>query len=332
MHHASKLALALLPVAALAAQNTTVVPSQYATVEANSSVSQPFGQTGAYRAQHIYSSSMVAIASANVTRLGLRANGGSASAAKNNVDLEIRLSSNANDPYRPSTTFSTNHGANVVTAYTRKLTNLPALAAVPGPAPFVAQFMLDNPFSYQRAQGNLIIDYLVHGQLAGGYVLDTSTSVSATITAIGTGCSGTNQTVGGGTATSDATTLTFSLSGAVPNGTSVHLLGLNQLPNPIPLPLGGCLLRQDFVFITTRPVSTSGTASLVYPLRLDYVGAEVLGQYVSADSGLTQLASTQSHRVRIGGYDPQSRVLATSVTSTTGTAIAGSAPVTQLTY
>lgn len=321
-----------LLVASAAAQNTTVVPSPYATVEGNSSTAYPFGLTTTSRVQYVYDTSLVAVPVMSVTRIATRGNGGTAIAAKPNVDLEVMMSNSTVSPWAPSTTFASNHGSNLATPFTRKLINLPALPSTPTPGPFAAVVPFDTPFLCNTTLGNLVIDYTIHTAAAGSYSHDTQFTYAAQNTAVGTAC-GATQAVTGGSATSNTATLGFNLSGALANAPAVHLLGLKSMPAGVPLPFSTCSLYQDAALITSVTTSATGTASMPYPLRYWYKGVTVNGQYVVLDSATPALAASQSHTVTIGGYDPQARIYnLSSATSATGTVQVGVGIVTELTY
>jgi hypothetical protein len=321
--------LAITPFAA--AQNTTVVPNLYATTEANSSTAFPLGLTTPCRLQYLYDAALVAVPTMAIRAIATRGNGAAANPAKSGVDMEIQMSTTTMPWFAPSTTFASNHGANIATPFTRKVVNLPAQSGSGTPAPFETPFPLDTPFLFVRANGNLLIDYIVHVHVAGAYTHDTSFTVTATHTPNGNTCSLT-QTASGGTASTLMTTLDYTTPGVPTGGAAFHVLGAQLLTTPIPLPLGGCLLYQNLLLFSLMNVSGT-TATLSYPLHPNFKGFVVHGQSLAVDAGGTQVSGSQSHQTMIGGYDPHTRIHNTaSATTPTGTVQLGVGIVTELTY
>ena len=329
MLHRTLAFFVLCPSLALA-QSTTVVPRAYAAAEASAASNRPFGVSLPTRMQFLYDASTVAIAGATVTHVALRGDGGDVAAAKAGIDVEIRMSATSTSVWAAQTTFAQNHGAPQATPFARKLVNLPALAATPIPAPFTARFPLDTPFRYAPAMGNLVIEWLVFAQPASLYSHDATNLSLATYTPIGTAC-GVHQTVVGGTF-SLAFGLTFSLTGAPPSGSGVHVLGAITWPG-VPLPLGGCPLHVAPRALVPVTVSAAGTATSGYPLQWWFKGATVHGQFVVADSSLMRIVASQAHTVVMGGVDPVTCVFhPASATSPSGFVQLGLANVVELGY
>lgn len=330
MRHGTLAALVLSTSLAVA-QNTTVVPSAYANVEANSASNRPFGVASPTRVQYLYDATTVAFAGAMITRLALRGNGGDAAAAKAGIDVEIRMSATATSVWTAQAAFAWNHGTPQATPFARKLVNLPALAVTPIPAPFTARFPLDTPFGYAPAMGNLVIEWLVFAQPAGAYSHDATYVSYATYTPTGTPC-GARQTIVGGTWPL-AQGVTFSLAGAPPSGSGVHVLGAATWPGGVPLPFGGCPLHVAPMVLVPVAVSAAGTAASGYPLQWWFKGAVVHGQFIVADASFTRLAASEAHTVVIGGVDPVTCVFdLTSATSQSGLVQVGVAAVVELAY
>ena len=317
----------------LAQTQTTVVPSMYATTEANSSTAYPFGLTATSRVQYLYSKGLVAVPVMSIKQLATRNSNASTSTAKQ-VDLEVGMTTTATDWLASSTTFANNLGTDYKIVFTRKLINLPAqVATSPNPAPFTAIVPFDSQFVYVAVNGNLLIDYFQHATSVGSYNHDTSFTQTGAFTANGTACGGLNQTGSGGTASTLTSTATFSFTGAPVGGAAVHALGSQLLANPVPLPFGGCLLYQDILATTVVPISATGTGSIIYPLSPNWKNAVVYGQYVALDATVPALSASQSHKLVIGGFDPHTRIYnLTSNTSATGSIQLGVGIVTELTY
>lgn len=332
MRYQNLLALPFL-FASLQAQQTTVVPSRYATTEANSYTAYPFGLGTQHKVQYLYDKRLVGVAGLAVQKIALRGQGGLAAAAKTGVDLEIAMSSTSTSPWAASGTFASNVGADYKIVFTRKLVNLPAQPSTPTPAPFVTQFPLDQPFPYATALGNLLIEYTTYAIPAGSYSHDTSYTQAVVNVATGTAC-GLAMATTGGLATTATSTLNYNLTTGPASGTGVLLLGTQLLPAPIPLPFSqGCLVHQDVLLLMQKPLSATGTATFNIPLHYENFGLTLQAQAVAADAGLTALVASPSIRTTIGGYDPHTRIYNLSnATSPTGTVQIGVGIVTELTY
>jgi len=308
----------------------TVVPFKYATTEASTWTAWPFGIGTPAHFQYLYDSTLVAKPVVAISQIAFRGEGGQSAAAKKNVDLEIFLSTTKTDPWSASATFASNHGSNKTTAFKRKKVNLPAQPATT-PNGFVTIFKLDKKFVYIRSAGNLMIDYVVHGQPGGLYRHDTSFKGLAVNTAVGTGCGGAKLTVGNVLKLYATSTIDYYLSGAPGSGIAVHLLGSAALARPVTLPLGGCKLYQNFFVVFALPTSSSGAALVKYRLPTNARDMMVYGQFVAFDSKLTKLAATRSLKTKIGGLDPHTRIFTTtSATALTGRVQLGVGIVTQL--
>jgi hypothetical protein len=265
-----------------------------------------------------------------VKNVAIRGNGGTATAAKS-VDIEIGMTTTLTSPWAPNTTFSSNLGTDYKIVFNRKVVNLPAQPNTPIPAPFVASFALDVPFVYTRAAGNLLIDYFNRATSTGTYSQDTSFTLAASITAVGTPCANENQTVTGGQKLNATSVVTFTLANGPASAAYVHILGSMALPAPIPLPYGGCKLYQDFLLLLPGATDASGGAVLSYPLPPMARDLVIYGQYVTVNPVGPKFGGTQSHRVAIGGLDSHCRIYnLSSDTSPTGSTQLGVGIVTEL--
>ncbi|HLU40526.1 MAG TPA: hypothetical protein VK081_14170 [Planctomycetota bacterium] len=302
----------------LFAQTTQVIPADFATTEAGSSTAWPFGLGSACRIQYLYGAGETGLnAPVTIRSLNLRANGGAANVAKNNIDLEISLSTTSVTVGTASTTFANNHGPNLTVAYVRKMTSVQATMATT-PGQYTGPLMLDVPFPYDPAAGNLLIDYDIASQPAGTWTHDTPFTTAGTHTAVGTSCGGLSASSTGGVL---GGSLTLSMSGGVANNPAVLLVGTTVLPTPVPVPGSpGCFLYQDFPVTIPMPLSATGAASLplsVPPLSF-YRGAVILSQWGAANASLG-IETTQTRQSTLASWVVLRVHNTSSNTSPTGT-------------
>lgn len=262
----SLLVLLALGEAALVAQ-TQVIPADFAATEASASTAFPFGLSNAARVQYLYGAEETGLASPMfVQSLNLRANGSSSNVAKTGISLQISLSTTATTIGTASSTFAANHGPNLVVAYARKPTNLPATVSQPI-GPYGGPFVLDTPFVYDPAAGNLLIDFDVASQPAGTWSMDTPFTTAGTHASFGTGCGGLVASSSGGALGGP---LTLSLSGAAPLQPATLFVGLSLLPAPLPIPgTNSCFLYQDIVASASTTISATGAASMPFTVPAD---------------------------------------------------------------
>ncbi len=83
----------LLVLSAIAPAQTQVIPADFATTEAPSSTNFPFGLSTPARVQYIYGARETGLPTAMfIQTLNLRADGATAHQQKNNIDLQISMS------------------------------------------------------------------------------------------------------------------------------------------------------------------------------------------------------------------------------------------------
>lgn len=263
----SLLVLLALGEAALVAQ-TQVIPADFATTEAPTSTAFPFGLSTAARVQYLYGAQETGLASPMfVQSLNLRANNTSTNVAKTGISLQISLSTTATTVGTASSTFAANHGPNLVVAYARKPTNLAATSPQQPVGGFGGPFVLDTPFVYDPAAGNLLIDFDVASQPAGTWAMDTPYTTAGTHASAGTGCGGLVASSSGGALGGP---LTLSLSGAAPLQPATLFVGLSLLPAPLPIPgTNSCFLYQDIVASASTTISATGAASMPFTVPAD---------------------------------------------------------------
>ena len=167
---AAPLALALL--ASAAAAQTVVVPNALATLEGNAQNAFPFGITVGHpatqRYQQVYAASQFAgiAASQQITEIRFRPNAGATfDPWSNTMNVEVRLSTTAAAPDALSATFAENIGAGETLVYAGPLTISTAQTgpALPGPMDFDMVIVLQTPFAYDAAAGNLLLDIVRDG-------------------------------------------------------------------------------------------------------------------------------------------------------------------------
>lgn len=313
------LPLLILPLLATTAfaQMTQVIPASLTNIDGPGSTSFPFGLSTPARVQTYFHSSETGIlAAAAVQSLEVRANANAATSAKSSIDLQITLSTTPATLSTLSTTFAANHGSNAVVAYTRKLTNLAATPAS-NPGGYGGIWMLDAPFVYIAAQGNLMIDYDVASQPSGAWTVDSPfTSTAATHLATGTGCNGLTAGSTGGLL---GLNLTYTVGGGPGNGAAVLVFG-PLFPAPVPFPgLPGCDVHVNPLVSLSVPLSASGTGSLplTVPESAGLRGATLSAQFVAPHT--MGLAFSPARSVTFAAFSAARITNTTSNTSPTGT-------------
>ena len=315
--------MALLIATSMRAQDT--VPDGLLNTSGSGSTAYPLGHGTPMRVQYLYDKSEFSKPVFLIRELAVRAQENASYAAKSGIEIELRLSSSPNSIFNASTTFATNRGTNEVVAFTKKLINTPAFTAA-DPQPFSIVYKLDLPFTYLTASGNLLIEYVMTVAVAGSLSQDTEFSRPARVTAVGTPCSTSSQSVTGGTSTAATSTLAFNLIGGPPSGVAAHVLGFQKLPQPVPLPFGGCQLYINPFLVVGVATDPQGAARATYPIPLgtrSVAGPVVYGQWVGITA--TQWDATFAQEVVIGGYLPHGRIYDLNGTSNaTGSVQVGS--------
>lgn len=190
----SLLALALLP-AALSAQTTTVFPDEYATVTEGplNSPNYPLA-FGTSRVQIVYEAVDMAIPSGHqITSIGYRQDRTLTTMdTGRTLQLEIRMGYTSFTAATFTTNFANNYTVAPVTVFGPAAFALPNLRDTAAPLTNDRFFIpLTTPFTYNPANGNLVVEYLVYGNSGGGtswnYRLDRSDYVS-TVTLGAAGC------------------------------------------------------------------------------------------------------------------------------------------------
>ncbi|MFQ5506567.1 MAG: hypothetical protein ACE5F1_17495 [Planctomycetota bacterium] len=312
-------------------QSRTVVPIQYATVEANNATAWPFGIGNPIRIQYLYDKRLVAPLGMGIREIGIRGEGSTRRPAKFNVDVEIGFGITQTSPWKASKSFAANRGSIYRIVFGRKKVYLPVQPGNKTPQPFLTRFKLDSNFLYAKGLGNFLIEYVVYKQPYGKYLHDTSYFTLPKHTQIGKDCGNATQAVSGGDSFATPPLITYKLRGQ-PRTIGFHLLGLERLLQPIPLPLGGCNLYQNIVTFLPLQLDATGSATVSYPLTLEMKDFEIYGQFVSWNLGLSALSASASFHSKIAGIDPHTRIYSHSTTTTSGLIQMGLGIVTELVY
>jgi PKD repeat protein len=170
---------------AFATAQTLVIPSSAANSEGSSSTSYPWNRNvaGGHRVQYCYDSShFSATTPLVIQRIRWRANG-STSASWSGVthpNVQIDISSAANDYTSLSSTFASNHGSDRSTVYTGNVVVAPSPASgSTSPNGYYVDVQFATPFVYDPSQGkDLLIDVTLPGAWTGGTNSYTMDSVS----------------------------------------------------------------------------------------------------------------------------------------------------------
>lgn len=255
--------LAVAALCASLASQTQVIPADFATIGAASSTAWPFGLSTPCRLQYLYGADETGLAGpVTIRSINVRGNETSTNVAKTGIDLQISMSTTATTVGTASGTFANNHGANLAVVYVRKLTNI--AATVPqNPGQYGGVLMLDTPFVYNPAAGNLIIDFDIASQPAGAWSHDTPFTTAGTHASVGTSCLPTATSSGGAL----GGTLTLGMSGGVPNNPAVLVIGTTLFGTPIPVPGNpACLLYHTLDVLLPATLSGTGAASIAIPV------------------------------------------------------------------
>jgi hypothetical protein len=150
-----------------------VVPYANATVEGASSNSFPFTSTTAFfHYQQVYAASDFSGLTGPHRIRGVQFRPNATSTApvwQNTFDLDMRFSTTSAGPDSLSATFASNVGPDEAIVYQGPVTisTNQVTPITPGPALFDVTIMLQTPFEYNPASGNLLLHALVNGTTIG---------------------------------------------------------------------------------------------------------------------------------------------------------------------
>jgi hypothetical protein len=229
-------AAAVLSVTGLAGANLTVAPAGYGTTLGNGQSLSPLHNngTGGSRYQEVFTSPILTGFGATemITGIDLRAKqpalGGAITANVTVSNIIIQLSTTAKtDVTTLDPTFANNIGADVTTVYSGALTlNSPTTDTTA----FGYQITFQTPFKYTKADGNLLVDYLVPDAATvtgtgsiGFSQFDTVTDAFPSADGVGSATGGSGSATIGSNSTTGVVTQFVSTT-AVPEPASLGLI------------------------------------------------------------------------------------------------------------
>lgn len=337
-------ALAMTLALELGAQ-AVVIPPSHAGVEGTGATNVPLGRFGPMRVQMAYDGSLFA-GPVVVSDLSFRPDGGAASASKT-VDLEVRLSTMPFGVANVRSTFLVNRGPDEIVALVRKSVQLPSVSVSSAPSPFVLRLPLDRSFAYDPTSGPLLVEVIVHDQPPGPYSLDATYLCSSPFVEFGpSGCGAGSQPLQVAVPTAQVLwgrSLHVEVRQAPPGAVTGLAFGTietgswNGVPLPLDLsPFGApqCHVATDLLVIL--PGAADGTGVASYPLSVPAVPAlqnEWLRfQGLALDPAANSLGVIFSRggKVQVCGWDPVSRVYASSATAAWGFREVGVAPILEI--
>lgn len=320
------------------AQSVLPVPPNGGSV-ATAGTNVPFGRPSTSRVQIAYGE--VSAGSAVVIEALGFVIGASAVTAKS-VDLEVRLSTAANEPSALASDFAGNRGGDELIVRAQSPFALPA--ANPGDVVWID---LEQPYFFDPAGGALLIELVQHARAPGTYAVESTTLCTSTTRAVGpTACPGSsgeltvrmlNQGLVWGAP------LVLAVDGADPGAPTGLFMGSRSsgfysgLTLPIPLASAGapgCYLAIDILWTLVGSADASGRSvhTLAVPPRPALSGQELFLQGVALDRGANALGLVTSSAVAVDvcGHDDVARVWAGEATATIGVVENGVAPRLQL--
>lgn len=333
-------------VASLAAQNQVPLPASHTAQEGTSSSNVPWGRSTPTRVQYVYDGSLF-VGPVTITAIAFRLDGGAVAAAKI-VDCELRLSTLPVPLVALGTDFASNRGADETIVLPRQLLALRAQTTVQTPNTFLPPIPLATPFSYDPANGGLVLEMVVHGQPPGAYSFDVTYVCNSPDVPIGPpSCVGSNslplrvesaspQVMWGRPWVArvlDASpgALVLLTLGTMDTGTWAGLV----LPQDL-LAIGGpgCFLSIDVAAVWYSIAAGDGSAAFpfVLPNTPTALGAWIRfqGAGFDATANALGLVTSRAQKVQVCGWEPVARLWSNGVTVATGTREIGLAAVIQL--
>jgi hypothetical protein len=306
------------------AQTAVVVPNGYADLEGTSAARTPFGWSSG-RVQYLVDGSQLCTATAVVTELQLRLDGGNF-----NIDAPVAKSFQCRidayevsaTPGTMSATWTTNIGAATAqTLYDGPLTVPAAVRTFPYPNPWTLTIPLQTPLVYQRANGNLLLDLIVTGGGGDNWPADGfffhATEPRGEVTRIfddaACGVAGSSLAidvpqVAGNGVVGGFLNVTHTAAGGPPIPFVYHALGVdNRQTGGVPLPVSlaalgapACMLHVDPLLGALAPTSAGGQ-SWPLPATPSAVGVPLFTQAIGIDfAGGALVPSRTAWQVRIG--------------------------------
>jgi hypothetical protein len=325
--------LLLLAMAAAATGQGQVIPASLTGLHGLGTSAIPFGSAGPIRAQCIYDAAETGVgAPVTILSLQFRADENRLLTAKSGILLQVEMSTT---PFTNATftgTFAANRGGDHRVVYNRKVFAAP-LVPPATPGALVAPIVLDSPYTYDPAQGNLLIEFDIANQPAGAYDLDhTTAGYGGYHSNVGNACNGlsANSSAGG-----LGGNLIFNVSGGPNAGIGFFLLGYSLLTPALPVPGNpGCSVYQNLPVITVATLNGSGngTLGLQVPADRNLRLVTVYGQFAIFNATLTNVNTTQTRAVILGDRYECGSLVATSNTAATGSIQRFVAPVIRLNF
>lgn len=312
------LATALVPL--VAQGRATVIPAALAAAPAQASTHYPFGLATPCRVQCLYDADETGFASPVAMRaLAVRAEQAATNPTKGSIQLAIGLSTSIRGSANAASLFSSNRGFDHTVAFARRSVAMPA--TVPGfVGAFAPAFPLDQPFRYDPASGNLMVEFDVAAQPSGGWAVDATFQSLGVHANVGQACQGLAASSQGGGL---GGTLVFTLSGGVTSAPAYLLLGFAELPVPIPVPgSSGCSVANRIDAVLPFHLDAGGAAFLALPLPQERLlrALPVFGQFLVWHPLAQRFETSQSRRVVLGDLYGVARVYdTTSNTTSSGT-------------
>lgn len=340
-------AASVLLAGALAAQTPIPVPSSHLTMEGTASTNVPFGRSTPTRVQYAYDA-MLFSGPVTITGVQFRLDGG-AVAPNKTVDCEISMSTLPLPLVQLSTQFSQNRGTDEVNVLPRQILTLPAQASGATPNPYLAPVTFATPFSYDPANGGLVMEIVVFGQPPGAYSLDVTYVCSSPMQPVGpTSCLQSNgQPLGVESATTGVqwgrpwVTRAYDM---VPGSIALMALGTRETGTwaglQLPQDLGvvgasGCFVSIDVAVSFFDTAANDGTASFPFAIPNN---PQLLGEWLrfqgavfDAAANPLGLVTSQAQKVQICGWEPVGRVWSSGISSAFGTLEIGLSAVVQFT-
>jgi len=263
--------------AGLAAQSTSIFPSEYTAVAEgpNSSANLPLAN-GTSRSLIVYDAADVTVPTGHsITQLGFREDATTTTLDNGRaLQLEIRMGYTTLSPSSLSTTFDSIYDGAPTTVFGPTLFTLPNLRDAANPLPNGQLFItLTTPFAYAPAGRNLVVEYRVFGNSIGGvafnYRLDRADFYSPVVTGA-PGCQHSGNNVTQLTTSPVRTGGYVYLNGAnsPANSFAVIAVGVGtQLVSPYPLGVlfpgiqASCTGQMDLTNLATIGVGTSAQGS-----------------------------------------------------------------------
>jgi len=315
-------------------------------MEGSTFTNVPFGRSTPTRVQYVYDA-MLFSGPLTISQVQFRLDGG-ATANNKIVDCEMSMSTLPSPLIALSADFAQNRGLNETTVLNRQLLTLPAQAVGAMPNGFMTPITLSTPFSYDPAQGGLVLEIVVYGQPPGAYSLDATFVCNSPTTLIGpTSC---QQSSGLPLGIESATTQVLwgrpwvaRAFDAAPGSVVVLALGTQETGSwagmNLPQDLGiigasGCFVSIDAAATYFDFAQSDG--SVTFPFFVPN-NPQVLGEWIRFQAATFDpaanalgLVTSQAKKVQVCGWEPVGRVWSNGINATTGTREIGVSAVIQV--